>query len=133
MDEKMIQPVRERFMLDRFATHGGCTIEKIEDGYAQCSMTLTENHLNAAKTVMGGALFTLADFAFAVAANWNRPLTVSQSSSISFLGVAKGQRLTAEAQLIKDGRTVCYYTVTITDERGKIVAVATVNGFKKEE
>lgn len=132
MDEETFQKVSERFQDDHFATHVGCRIEKVEDGYAVCSMKLDETHLNAAGTVMGGAIFTIADFTFAVAANWNRPLTVSQSSSISFLGVAKGTRLLAEARLVKDGRKIAYYSVDVIDDCGNIVAIATINGFKKD-
>lgn len=55
-------------------------------------------HLNAAGTVQGGALFTLADFAFAVAANAGGVLTVSLQNSISFLRAAKPARLTARAE-----------------------------------
>ena len=127
----MIQEVRERFLEDRFATENGCEIEAIEDGYACCTMRLEKKHQNAAGTVMGGAVFTLADFTFAVAANWNRPLTVSQSCSISYLGAAKGELLRAEAKIIKDGRTTVYANVDVFDERGKQVAAVVVNGFKK--
>ena len=42
-------------------------IEEVDDGYAKCSLEIQPHHLNAANTVMGGAIFTLADFAFAVA------------------------------------------------------------------
>ena len=132
MDEETLKQVSERFKEDHFATHIGCKIEKVEDGYAVCSLKLDERHLNAAGTVMGGVIFTLADFTFAVAANWNRVLTVSQSSSISFLGVAKGTRLLAEARLVKEGRTISYYSVDLIDDWGNIVAIATINGFKKE-
>lgn len=132
MDKETFEKVAERFREDRFATNIGCKIEKVEDGYAVCSLALNETHLNAAGTVMGGVIFTLADFTFAVAANWNRGLTVSQNCSISYLGVAKGTRLLAEARLQKDGRSIAYYSVDIIDDHGNIVAIMSVNGFKKE-
>ncbi len=127
----LLEQVSERFKQDRFAKDMGAKVEKVDDGYALCSLEILPKHLNAAGTVMGGAIFTLADFAFAVAANWNRPLTVSLSSSITFLGVARGKRLLAEARLIKDGRTTCYYTIDMLDDAGNLVAVVTINGFKK--
>lgn len=133
MDETTFQKVSERFREDHFASHIGCKIEKVDDGYAVCSLALNETHLNAAGTVMGGVIFTLADFTFAVAANWNRTLTVSQSSSISFLGVARGKKLLAEARLVKEGRRIAYYSVDLIDDCGNIVAIATINGFKKED
>ena len=61
MDEETLKQVSERFKEDHFATHPGCKMEKVEDGYAVCSLKLDERHLNAAGTVMGGVIFTLAD------------------------------------------------------------------------
>lgn len=78
---------------------------------------------------MGGAIFTLADFAFAVASNWNKTASVSLSASISFLGGAKGAKLIAEAVKLKEGRKTCYYEVTVCDELGNQVAHMTSNGY----
>lgn len=124
--------VRERFQDDRYAVMSGAQIDEVGEGYAKCSLKIESMHLNAVGTVMGGVMFTLADFAFAVAANWNQEKPrVSLSSSISFLGVPKGEYLIAKAKVKKDGRTTCYYEVTVTDEQERIVAAVTINGFKK--
>lgn len=80
---------------------------------------------------MGGAIFTLADFAFAVASNWNKPLNVSTTSQITFLGTAKGARLVAEARKVKEGRSTCYYLVDVSDDLGNPVAHVTASGFVK--
>ena len=82
---------------------------------------------------MGGAVFTLADFCFAVAANSGAgasSLAVSLSSSITFLSGAKGSTLTGEAACVKSGRSTCLYTVSIADELGTKVAFVTVNGYR---
>ncbi len=126
-----LEQVQDRFAEDRFATENGAVIEAVEDGYARCTMPITPKHLNAAGTVMGGAIFTLADFAFAVAANWNQGLRVSLSSQITFLGVAKGTTLIADARRIKEGRSSCYYQVEVKDDLGNMVAHVTANGFCK--
>lgn len=124
-----LDEVRERFSQDRFATVNGAVIDAIEEGYAKCSMELNDTHRNALGAVMGGAIFTLADFAFAVASNWNKSPQVSLNASISFLGRAKGSKLIAEARKIKEGRKTCYYEVMISDELGNQVAHMTSNGF----
>lgn len=127
--EMMLDEVRERFSHDRFATANGAVIDEIGEGYAKCSMTLNETHRNALGAVMGGAIFTLADFAFAVASNWNKNPQVSLNASVSFLGKAKGSRLVAEARKLKEGRKTCYYEVMVSDELGNQVAHMTCNGF----
>ncbi len=82
---------------------------------------------------MGGAIFTLADYTFAVAANFNAVQTVSGTSQINFLGMAKGKKLLASASLIKDGRTTCLYEVNVSDELGTKVAFVTISGMKLEK
>ncbi len=124
-----LDEVRERFSHDRFATVNGAVIDAVGEGYAKCSMALNETHRNALGAVMGGAIFTLADFAFAVASNWNKNPQVSLDASISFLGKAKGDRLVAEAHKIREGRRTCYYEVMVCDELGNQVAHMTSNGF----
>lgn len=130
-EDKMmtLDEVRERFSHDRFATVNGAVVEEVDDGYARCSMELNETHRNALGAVMGGAIFTLADFAFAVASNWNKNPQVSLNASISFLGKAKGTKLIAQAQKVKEGRKTCYYEVAVSDELGTQVAHMTSNGF----
>ena len=124
-----LDEVRERFSHDRFATVNGAVIDAVGEGYAKCSMALNETHRNARGAVMGGAIFTLADVAFAVASNWNKNPQVSLDASISFLGKAKGDRLVAEAHKIREGRRTCYYEVMVCDELGNQVAHMTSNGF----
>lgn len=127
--EITLDEVRERFSQDRFATVNGAVIDEIREGYAKCSMILNDTHRNALGAVMGGAIFTLADFAFAVASNWNKNPQVSLNASVSFLGKAKGEQLIAEAHKIKEGRKTCYYEVMVSDEHGNQVAHMTCNGF----
>lgn len=128
---RTLEEVRELFAKDRFATENGAVIEEIGDGYAKCSLQITDSHRNALGAVMGGASFTLADFAFAVAANWENPGVVSLHSNIAYLGVAKGEQLIAEAFCVKAGRATSYYRVDVQDELGNMVAAVTTTGFRK--
>lgn len=127
--EEMLKEVQERFKHDRFATDNGAFIEEVDEGYARCVMPLDEHHYNAVGSVMGGAVFTAADFAFAVASNWNKKPCVSLTAQITYLGRAKGKKLIAEARKVKEGRSTCYYLVEVTDELGNQVAHVTSNGF----
>lgn len=129
--EEKIEEVRATFMGDRFASENGMVIEEIGDHYAKCSVELQDIHRNAMGGVMGGVHFTLADFAFAVAANWQHMGTVALSTDIAFIGAVKGTRLTAEAELIKDGRSVCCYHIMVTDDLGNIAADVKTVGFRK--
>jgi len=120
-----------RFSQDLYATAlTGAEIREAEPMRAVCSLKLRSDHRNANGAPMGGAIFTLADFAFAVAANgFAEKVTVSQHVSITFLSPARGRELLAEAKCLKAGRTTCLYEVDVRDDLGTYVAHATVNGF----
>ena len=126
-----IEELRARFQADRFAVMlTGAEIREAEAGRALCSLVLRPDHLNANGAPMGGAVFTLADFAFAVAANgFAEKITVSQHVSMTFLSPSKGRELLAEARCLKAGRTTCLYQVDVRDELGTYVAHGEVNGF----
>lgn len=127
---KELTEIQQYFDGDRFATEAaGAVIEAADDGFARCSMEIRPVHRNARGAVMGGAIFTLADFAFAVASNCAGTGVVTLNSQISYLGTAKGNRLIAEAKRVKQGRSTGYYTVSVTDELGNHVAEVTGTGF----
>lgn len=130
MDEKKtLNEVRKFFENDKFATENGAVIDEIGDHTATCSLKITDSHRNAMGAVMGGTYFMLADFAFAVAANWEKMGCVSLHSDISFLGSAKGNKLTAKAVCVKDGKSTSCYRVDVTDDSGNLAAMVTVTGY----
>ena len=126
-----LEEIRTRFAGDRFAVETtGVEIVEAEPGRAVCTLALRPEHMNANGVPMGGALFTLADFAYAVASNaYSEEIIVSQHASMTFLAPARGGVLKAEAQCLKAGRRTCLYQVSITDDAGVFVAHMTVNGF----
>lgn len=93
-------------------------------------MKIESRHRNAAGIVMGGAIFTLADFAFAVASNHEKLGTVSLNANITFLRASKGDKLIATAECVRDGRTTCYYRVSVIDNTGALIAEITTSGYK---
>lgn len=113
------------FQNDRFATENGAVIEEVDDHYAKCSLKIEDRHRNAMGAVMGGVYFTLADFALAVASNWQEMGNVSLNSEITYLTAAKGDVLTAEAFCVKNGRTTGYYRIDVKDGRGNLAAAVT--------
>ena len=127
--KKTLDEVRKLFEGDRFATENGAVIEEIGEHSATCSLIITDSHRNAMGAVMGGTYFMLADFAFAVAANWEKMGCVSLHSDISFLGVAKGKKLIAKAFCVKDGKTTACYRVEVTDELENLTAIVTTTGY----
>jgi acyl-CoA thioesterase len=123
--------VLEHFANDRFATgRAGCEIVSAAYGYAVCAMSLSDMHLNAQGYPMGGAIFTLADFALAVASNIGEQPTVAVSNTINYFARAKGSRLTASAQTLRSGRHMAFYQIDIHDETGIFVAQMTATCYR---
>ena len=127
-----IDEVRELFGHDRFATEAcGCKVLEASRGHAVCAFDITPVHRNAQGNVMGGAIFTLADFALAIACNMGEEPTVSVSNTISFMSAAKGSRLIATCDADKSGRSLGFYTVDVRDDLDTPVARMTATCFRR--
>ena len=127
-----LEEIESVFENDRFATQAaGCRIVEGRRGHAVCELELSDIHRNAMGGVMGGAIFTLADFALAIASNVGENPAVSVSNTIEFLSAAKGTRLIATCDADKSGRTLGFYTVRVEDELGTKVANMTATCFRR--
>ena len=120
MDMKAIQTFFNRE--DAFANHNGMTITEVREGYARSEMELQPYHLNGARTVHGGVLFTLADFAFAAASNSRGQLALSINSSISIFKGAKAGKLIAEAREVSNAPKLASFEVSIRNQAGDLLA-----------
>lgn len=120
MNMKTVQDFFNR--ADAFAKHNGMRITEVREGFARAEMDIQPSHLNGAGTVHGGALFTLADFAFAAASNSRGQLALSINSSISiFKGANKG-RLIAECREVSHAPKLASFEVGIRNEAGDLLA-----------
>ena len=130
-DDPTLEEIEAVFANDRFANEAaGCRVVSGEHGRAVCSMELADVHRNAMGNVMGGAIFTLADFALAICCNIGEEPTVSVDSSISFFRSTQGAALTATAVCDKPGRHLGFYTVTVEDDLGKQIAKMTATCYR---
>ena len=135
MDPKPLTTLaRETFADDRYATSlTGIAIEHVGDHTAECSLAVASHHLNARDVVMGGVLFTMADFAAAIAANTDslsagKPLAwVSLDATIHYLAPSTGATLKAISGAMKHGRTTAlYHTDLYCDDRRVAVVETTM-------
>jgi acyl-CoA thioesterase len=121
------------FARDRFAAGAGVRIEDLRPGYCRASMRLRDGHMNGADVVQGGAVFTLADFAFAVACNSHGTLALAVDVTISFLRPTSRGRLTAEAFEVARSRRLSRCEVKVVDGEGNAVALFHGTAFVKDE
>ncbi len=116
---------------ERFAVQAaGCELVQLEPEHAICRMANCEIIKNELGRPMGGALFTLGDYTFAVAANCvPGRFCITQSASVSYLKGAKGEWVIAEAECVHSGHTTCVYTVHVRDELDNKIALMTFTGY----
>ena len=123
---------KEFFKADRFAIHAGVELLEVKLGYARARMLVTKEHFNAVGVCQGGALFTLADLAFAAAANSREQLTLSINASITFLRSLKEGYVYAEAIEVFNHHRIPFIEVRLTDETGELIGVMTSSGYRKK-
>ena len=116
-----------QFLLhSRFVLHLGMRLEAIEPDHARLAMPYRDELATIGKVVHGGALSALVDTA-AMAASWSAhdvsgPLRgTTVGLSVDFVAAAQGQEVTADARVIRRGKSLCFCDVDVTDSSGNLV------------
>ncbi|WP_135854471.1 hydroxyphenylacetyl-CoA thioesterase PaaI [Halorussus salinus] len=114
---------RERIASDPFCETLGVELTDLEPGTATTQLTVTEDLLNFHGTPHGGAVYSLADAAFAAASNGEGDTALALETNISYFeAVEVGETLTAEAERVHERGRTASYRVAVTDERDDEVA-----------
>ncbi len=124
---------RHHFENDRFAAANGMRLAELRPGFAKTVLTIDDRHLNSIGTVHGGAIFTLADFAFGVAVKSGGKVAPAISTNLSFLKAARSGTLYAEATEISRSRKLSVCTVRVTNDAGELVALFQGTAYIKDE
>lgn len=118
---------------DQFSRHSGIELLEAAAGYAKAKMVIRDYHLNGAKMVHGGAIFTLADHTFAAAANSRGRVALSINAAITFIKATSTGVLFAEAREISLNHTLGNYIVTVVNEQNEVVATFQGSAYRKQE
>ena len=121
------------FRRDLFAKFVGIELLDAEGGRAVARLRLKDHHRNGIGLIQGGAIFTLADLAFAAAVHSRGQIAVAIHCSISYLKAAKGDLLHAEAKEVSCGPKIAVYTVRITDASGEVISLFEGMAYRKKE
>jgi acyl-CoA thioesterase len=129
---EFLERLRRKLSTDYFAALAGIEIVDASPGYAKTKMAVEKKHLNAAGVVQGGAIFTLADFAFAAATNYGEQVALAIDCQLSFLHPTRDGVLWAETEQIGDSKNLTSYLIRITDGGGRTAAQFYGRAYKKE-
>lgn len=134
MPETVMKKILEKIRQDPFARFMGIELLELRDGYSRLVMTLKDNMLNFHGIAHGGAIFSLADTAFAAASNSHGQIAVALCMNINYRhGVKAGTKLFAEAREESLGKRTALYRMMVTTEDGKLVASSYGTVYRKDE
>lgn len=109
-----------------FSEHCNVILDEAREGYARAHIDIKQIHYNPFGAIHGGCLFTLADEAGGYAAKYSGASAVTLDANIHFLNPALGvTRLNAEATLLKKGKRVLVFEVSIFDQDDKLLVKGT--------
>ena len=117
---------------DKFALLAGVELMETGNGYAKARMEIQPEHLNSGGVCEGGAIFTLADLAFAAAINSHARLTFSINSTINFFKSQSEGYLYAEAHEVFNHTRLANCEIRITNEAGELIATFNGTGYRKD-
>lgn len=119
---------------DRYAKYSGIELVELSRGDARTRMKIEDHHLNGVDMAHGGAIFTLADFAFAAACNSHGTVAVALQANISFLRAAGlGDVLTATAREVSRHPKIALYTIDVCRQDGELVATFQGTAYRKKD
>ena len=122
-DLKHGERVAEFFERDRFARENGIRVVEVRAGFGRAEMTVEPRHLNSAGILQGGALFTLADLAFALACNSHGVVAVGCQVDVTWFKAVRSGLLTATAEEVSRTHKLSTCLVRVTGEDGEMVAL----------
>lgn len=125
--------VRELLGQDRFAILLGIELLEVSNGRATSKMEIKDEHLNGVNIAQGGAIFTLADFTLAAAANSHGNIAVVLNASISFIKAVQKGALFAEAIETSLSDKIATYIVNISNADGELLAEYHGSAYRKKE
>jgi acyl-CoA thioesterase len=130
MDDKIL----DHFKKDKYAESLGISIEKVEEGYAEVTMSVNENMVNFHGTANGGAIFSLADAAFAYASNSYGQTAVGLTITMNYMqaGVVN-EKLKAVAKEDNKSNRIGLYRIEVLNQKDELIALAEGMVYRKKE
>ena len=113
-----------------FAAHAGVEILDLAEGRATCTMTIGDLHRNPFGTVNAGAIYTLAQTAFAVASNSQGDMTLTTTLAIAYIKPATAGTLTARATERSASGRLGVFTIEVTDDSNELIAEVQATGYR---
>jgi len=107
---------------------------EIKKGYAKYSMVVNENMINFHNVAHGGAIFSLADAAFAAASNSEGIRSLALVVEICYRRpVHVGEEIIAEAKEESGGKRTAVYSIRVYNKEGETIALCQATVYRTGE
>jgi len=115
-----------------FFRHMGFEVEDMEAGYARVSVAVEDHLRNPNGQMHGGVIATLVDMSITQAmlmtdtyerVRKTRGIMTNIDLRMKYLRAVGAGRATVESRIVHEGRRVVHAASTVTDDRGKTVAL----------
>ncbi|MBC7189405.1 PaaI family thioesterase [Candidatus Aerophobetes bacterium] len=133
MKEPETIKIEEKLQKDPYAEYLGIKLEEVKEGYARASLKIKEEFLNFSGYVHGGAIFSLADQAFAAASNSRGELALAIQMNICYVKAPSvGDILHAEAKEEHLGGKIALYHIKVKNSHNALIAEAQGIVYRKK-
>ncbi len=122
MDDSLKPTAQELFEKETFAQKLGAKLIEAKDGYAKVEIEVKPHFTNMHGFAHGGLIFTVADFAFALAVNISEAAAGVQFNLMIFRPASVGEILIGEARQIHRSRSMAAVELKVTNNQGRLIA-----------
>ena len=134
MGEEIFEAIRRRVAEEPYAKKMGLRLVEVAEGYALVEMKFTEEMENIFGMAHGGAIFSLIDEAFEVAANSHGTVSVALSMSVTYVSSPKkGETLLAEGKEMSRSNRVATYSIQVKTKGGDLIAICQALVYRKRD
>ncbi len=125
-DSELVSQLRAKANAEPVASFLSLELRELSPGRARVALKVRPEHMNFNGSLFGGIVMSIADQAMAFANNSVAFPSVASQFNIHFIAAAGvGDELIAECRVIKSGRRVGISEISVTNQRGKLIARAT--------
>lgn len=125
-ESKSVEELRAMAEREPLGSFMGIKILKLAPRYAKVSMKMKPEYVTFNGMVFGGIVASVADSAFGLAVNTVAHPSIATQFNIYFISRAEAtDDLTAECQVIKSGKRLGISEITVTNQKGDLIAKAT--------
>jgi acyl-CoA thioesterase len=126
------EKVKEYFAGDKFVAGLNVVVAELSETQAVVKVQVKPEHFNANGAAQGGMLYTVADYTFALLANYLHPACVTQGGHIQYLRPVGLEEISVIARETARAGRNCTCEVLVKNAQDEIACVCLFNGFIKD-